>query len=185
MFFSRFFVIVVVAIGLAPLSAKSDTQKIDRAIHKEITLPAPVDKVWKAWTTEQGIKCFFATACKIDMKVGGAYEIYFDTEAKPGQQGSEGAKILAIQPHKLLSFTWNAPPHLPEARKQYTHVTIRLAPEGENATLVVLHHDGWGEGDEWDKAFTYFDAVWGQVVLQRLVYYIKVGPVDWENPPPM
>lgn len=180
----RFYLLLVLIVALL-CSTDGYPQKTERAIHKEITLPAPVKKVWDAWTTEEGIKRFFATQCKIEMRVGGAYEIYFDTEAKSGQQGSEGCKILAIQPLKMLSFTWNAPPHLPQARKQFTHVTIRLTPEGPNATKVVLHHDGWGEGGEWDKAFTYFDAVWGQVVLQRLIYYIEVGPIDWDNPPPM
>lgn len=182
---SRISIVLAAFIAVLLLFYHGHAQKADRVIRKEITLPAPVDKVWKAWTTEQGIKSFFATKCKIDMRVGGAYEIYFDTEAKPGQQGSEGCTILAIQPQKLLSFTWNAPPHMPEARKQFTHVTIRFMPEGEDVTTLLLCHDGWGEGGEWDKAYTYFDAVWGQVVLQRLIYYIEIGPIDWENPPPM
>ena len=46
-----------------------------------------------------------------------------------------------------------------------------------------LTHDGWGEGDEWDKAFEYFTEAWIDVVLPRLEYRFRVGPVDWDNPP--
>lgn len=42
---------------------------------------------------------------------------------------------------------------------------------------------GWGEGDEWDKAFAYFSSAWQDVVLKRLQYRFEVGPVDWKNPP--
>jgi len=156
-----------------------------KIITKQVTVSATVDKVWEAWTTVEGVKSFFAPDCRIDMKVGGAYEMYFVPDAEPGSRGGEGVKILAIQPKKILSFTWNAPPHLPNVRKQFTHVTVKFIPAGENSTTVLLTHDGWGEGEEWDRAFAYFDGVWGQVVLQRLIYRFSVGPIDWENPPPM
>jgi uncharacterized protein YndB with AHSA1/START domain len=34
----------------------------------------------------------------------------FNQAAKPGEQGGEGMIIMSIQPEKMLSFTWNAPP---------------------------------------------------------------------------
>ncbi|MBN2413034.1 SRPBCC domain-containing protein [candidate division KSB1 bacterium] len=156
-----------------------------RIINKQVTVNASIDKVWEAWTTSEGIKSFFAPDCRIDLKVGGAYEMYFIPDAEPGSRGGEGVKILALQPPNMLSFTWNAPPHLPNVRKQFTHVTVKLTPEGDNTTRVLLTHDGWGDGEEWDKAFEYFDGVWEQVVLQRLIYLFSVGPIDWDNPPPM
>ncbi len=64
----------------------------------------------------------------------------------------------------MLTFTWNAPPHLPEARAQRTYVTVRLKPIGDNETLVTLHHGGWGDGGQWDQAYAYFDKAWGNVL---------------------
>lgn len=43
---------------------------------------APIEKAWDAWTTPEGIKTFFAPDCKVDLRVDGAYEIYFFPEAK-------------------------------------------------------------------------------------------------------
>ena len=73
---------------------------------------------------------------------------------------------------------WNAPPHLPEARKQRTHVTVRLVQKAPGQTVVRVHHDGWGSGGEWDKAFEYFSEAWGHVLRQLKERFAK-GPKDW------
>ncbi len=71
-------------------------------------------------------------------------------------------RFLAIQDRKMFTVTWNAPPHLPEARAQRTYVTVRLKPVGDNETEVSLHHGGWGDGGQWDQAYAYFDKAWGE-----------------------
>jgi len=155
----------------------------ERRIRVETVVPASIDSVWDAWTTEDGIRSFLAPACHVEARIDGPYEIYFAPELPPGQRGSEGMRILAMQPPHLLSFTWNAPPHLPNIRGQRTAVVVRLAAEDEEHTHVSLIHTGWGEGDDWDAAFRYFERAWGQVVLPRLRHRHAHGPIDWENPP--
>jgi uncharacterized protein YndB with AHSA1/START domain len=109
--------------------------------------------------------------------------MYFNPQAEPGEQGGEGMILLALQPERMVSFTWNAPPHLPEVRGQMTHVVVRLEEVHGGKTRVFLRHDGWGEGGEWDQAHKYFQRAWLEVVLPRLRYRFEVGPVDWQNPP--
>jgi hypothetical protein len=92
-------------------------------------------------------------------------------------------RVLAVQPKKMFSFTWNAPPTLPDVRGQRTHVILRFYEAEPNATRVTLHHDGWGQGEQWDKAFDYFEVAWTKIVLPRLVYRFQYGPVDWQHPP--
>ena len=140
----------------------------DRIITGEVIVDAPVSDVWKAWTTEEGIKSFFAPACRIELGVDGSYEMIFLPDGEPGQRGGEGVRFLAIQPEKMLSFTWNAPPHLAEVRKQWTHVVLRFSGVDGGRTRVTLRHDGWGEGDEWDQAFAYFERAWLKIVLPNL-----------------
>jgi uncharacterized protein YndB with AHSA1/START domain len=156
---------------------------LDRAIFGEIIIPASLDEAWQAWTSEAGVCSFFAPLARIDLCPGGAYELLFDLEAQPGQQGGEGMRLLAIQPKQMLSFTWNAPPELPCVRGQMTHVVIRFVPLGDQSTKVTLHHDGWGSGGEWDLVYEYFVRAWLKIVLPRLKYRFTVGPLDWEHPP--
>jgi len=139
--------------------------------------------VWEAWTTEAGARSFFAPDCRIELRIDGAYEMYFDLDVEPGKRGGEEMRILAIQPGKMLSFTWNAPPTLPTVRGQRTHVVVHLYPAEGRQTRVTLKHDGFGEGGEWDQAYGYFVRAWPKVVLPRLVYRFTVGPIDWDHLP--
>ena len=153
----------------------------ERAVTAQIDVPASLDDVWEAWTTVAGARTFFAPASRIDLRPGGAYEMLFNLDAEPGLQGGEGNRLLAIQPGKLLSFSWNAPPELPTVRDQRTHVVLRFAALGSQVTRVSLRHDGWGAGGEWDRAFEYFERAWTQVVLPRLRYRFEHGPIDWDQ----
>jgi uncharacterized protein YndB with AHSA1/START domain len=154
----------------------------ERAIFGEVLVNAELEEVWEAWTTEEGIKTFFASACKVDLRPDGMYEIYFDPEAPEGERGGEGLRVLAIQPMEMFSFTWNAPPIYPDVRGQRTHVIVRFIPE-EDGIRVTLYHDGWGSGGEWDKTFEYFESAWKEVVLPRLRYRFEHGPINWDDPP--
>jgi uncharacterized protein YndB with AHSA1/START domain len=49
---------------------------------------------WMAGTTPEGIRTFFAPDCKVDLRVDGAYEIYFSPQAEPGERGGEGMRIF-------------------------------------------------------------------------------------------
>jgi uncharacterized protein YndB with AHSA1/START domain len=115
----------------------------ERAIDKEVVVDATVDQVWDAWTTREGITSFFAPDAKIEPRVGGAFHIYIDPLAPPGAKGADDMRFLALQPKKMLSFDWNAPPHLAHVRQQRTFVVVRLAPVSEKQTRVTLHHTGW------------------------------------------
>lgn len=133
----------------------------ERAIEIVKTVDAPVAAVWKAWIDQGELATWFGADAKMEPRVGGAFEIYFDKESRIG---CNGCTILAIQPERMLSFTWNAPPHLPEARAQFTHVTVRLEAVSESKTCITFRQDGWGDGGQWDEAFDYFRKAWPRVL---------------------
>ena len=164
---------------MALLLASMEGHTQERSINEKITVKANVDDVWKAWTTTEGIKSFFAPDGKVELRVDGPFETYMNPFAEPGMKGADHMRILAFQDKKMLSFTWNAPPHLAEARKQRTVVIVRLISRGDAITDVTLHHVGWGEGGEWDKAHDYFVKAWPNV-LKNLQKRFDSGPVDWK-----
>ncbi len=153
---------------------------VERSIDKEIVVAAPIQVVWQSWTTKAGIESFFAPEAEIDAKVGGAFHIHINPFGEPGMKGADDMRFMALQAPTMLSFDWNAPPSLPEIRKQRTFVVVRLADVDGKSTRVSLHHTGWGTGDEWDKTFAYFDRAWGNV-LASLKKRHETGPVDWTD----
>jgi len=147
-----------------PLTLALPAHAAERAIDKEMVVPATLDATWAAWTTREGIVSFLAPDAKIEARVGGAFQIYFDPIAAPGSKGADEMRFLAVQPKRMISFDWNAPPQLPDARAQRSFVIVRFEPLADRLTRVTLHHTGWGDGGEWDKAYTYFDRAWGTVL---------------------
>lgn len=166
--------------GLALLLAAvmGAAQAAERAIDKEVVVDATLDQAWAAWTTREGIVSFFAPDAVIEPRVGGAFHIHMDPGAAPGMKGADDMRFMALQPKKMLSFDWNAPPHLPEARAQRSFVVVRFAAVDAKTTRVTLHHTGWGDGGQWDQAYAYFDKAWGGV-LANLKKRFEVGPYDW------
>jgi uncharacterized protein YndB with AHSA1/START domain len=167
------YLLAVLLLLLAP-----NLRAAERAIELSVDVRAPVAEVWRAWTTTEGVTSFFAPEGRVELRVDGPFELFFDPLAEPGAMGADGMRILAFQERKMLSFTWNAPPSLPEARKQRTHVVVRFEAVGDTVTTVTLHHDGWGTGGEWDTAFSYFSQAWPKV-LANLKRRFASGPLDW------
>lgn len=164
-------------------SSSSLSSSSDRVLRATLVLDAPVETVWRLWTTEEGVRSFFAPGCRIEPKVDGLYEIWFNPAAPAGERGGDGLRILAFEPGKRLSFTWNAPPSQPAVRAQRSVVDVRFSPEGEKKTRLVFTHGGWGDGPEWDAAFAYFDKAWSGFVLPNLVWRVAHGPIDWKARP--
>ncbi|HEY9065636.1 MAG TPA: SRPBCC domain-containing protein [Burkholderiaceae bacterium] len=152
----------------------------ERAIDKEVVVPAPIQAVWQSWTTKAGIESFFAPEAEIEARVGGAFHIHINPYAEPGLKGADDMRFMALQPPTMLSFDWNAPPSIPEIRKQRTFVIVRLAEvDGGKGTRVTLHHTGWGDGGEWDQAYAYFDRAWGNVLANLRTRHENGKPNDW------
>ncbi len=138
-----------------------------KKIEKAINLPANVATVWEKWTTAEGLKSFFAPDCKIELKIGGAFEMYFLLDAEEGSRGSENCKILSFLPQQMLSFSWNAPPQFAAVRNggEATWIVLQFIAESETSSRLQLTHLGWQMGEEWEQVYAYFDKAWDKVLL--------------------
>ncbi|MDX1747890.1 MAG: SRPBCC domain-containing protein [Halobacteriales archaeon] len=139
----------------------------DDVLVVETEVRLELDELWELWTTSDGLSRWLVGESRVELRVGGPYELYFDTTAPPGQRGSEGCRILSFLPRRMLSFTWNAPPHLDYARRRMTHVVLEFTPN-EEGTHLRLSHLGWpsdGEDDhaQWSETWEYFESAWESV----------------------
>jgi uncharacterized protein YndB with AHSA1/START domain len=159
----------------------------DRAIRKEVVVDASLKEVWDAFTTDQGAKTFFAPAAKINLKLGGSYEIYFHPEHPHGTRGcEEECRIQSIVPMKSLAFTWgNEPGPGTQVLRDAGLTTIVFLDFEElsaHKTRVRFTNIGWGQGPAWDKAYDFFTQAW-DIVMGSLKLRFDKGPIDWNSPP--
>lgn len=146
----------------------------------DAVVAAPIEAVWDAWTTQEGVTSFFAPAARVERRVGGAYEMYFLVTGPPGERGGEGLHFLELEPPRRFLIEWNAPPHFGPLRGQKTWVEVTLA-EAEGKTAVHLVHGGFGDvALGWTAVHDYFVAAWGRV-LANLVQRFASGPIDWAS----
>ena len=80
----------------------------------------------------------------------------------------------------MLSFEWDAPPHLPEVRRHRNWVVVELEAFGPEQVQITLTHLGWLEGEQWEQAFAYFQDAW-DVVIGRFERCMVEGPIDWTS----
>jgi uncharacterized protein YndB with AHSA1/START domain/uncharacterized protein YciI len=135
-----------------------------RAIVREAEVPIPRAEAWRAWTTEAGLQQFFAECARLELRPGGPFEILFREDGPEGECGAEGCTVLAFEPERLLAVSWNSPPEYPLARQQRTQLILHFEDAGPGRTRVRLVNHGYGEGEEWDAAFAYFERAWTYVM---------------------
>ena len=153
-----------------------------KIIRKEAVTTATLEDAWKAWTKAEGVTSFFVPKAIIDPVVGGRYELFSSLKAPKGFQGTEGCKILALEPLKHLAFEFIAPPQFPNVRRLRTRVDLEFGQVAKGGVVKLDHvHSGFLEGEEWDEFFEFSSWNW-DLVLGRFQYRFSTGPIDWNNP---
>ncbi len=125
----------------------------------EVTVPTDRHAAFFALATEDGLEAWLGRRSLVDLRIGGAYEIYFDGDQPPGLRGSEGCQILAYVPGEMLAVSWNAPPTLPAARAKRAWAVFSFTPVDEG-TRVRVTHLGLGQDGEWPAVRAYFERAW-------------------------
>lgn len=162
------------------LALAAPASAFEAGIELSVAINAPPAEVWKAWASAEGVTGFLAPAARIEPRPEGAYEIFLNPYAEAGKRGSEAMEILAIEPEKLLSFSWRTPASAAALGPQRTVVMLRFKPLEDGRTEVTLSHVGWGEGERWDRARQQSAQIWAGAMRGLKARFDK-GPYDWTD----
>jgi uncharacterized protein YndB with AHSA1/START domain/uncharacterized protein YciI len=165
--------------GAKPCSPQPVTvSRIDtpeKALKFEVTVPATIDQVWRAFTTKEGTQEWLWNDTSVDLREGGDWIVRF-----PGSTG--GGTIASFEPMRSITIRALAPERFPEVRREGTTAVFRF-DQLESGTKVTLLQTGWKKGKEWDDAYEYLAAGNAQLLNQLLARF-KNGPIDWNRPAP-
>jgi uncharacterized protein YndB with AHSA1/START domain len=143
----------------------------EKVLMLEVTVPAPLAEVWKAFTTSEGLSTWLTPGAVVDLREGGEWTAHF-----PGGS-TGGGTILSFVPEKELVVSALAPDKFPAVRAARTRAQFNFEARG-GSTLVRLTQTGWKEGDEWVKAYEYL-TVGNAQLLATLHHRFVSGPIDW------
>jgi len=145
-----------------------------KALRFEVVIPAPLDQVWTAFSTTEGLDTWLWSDCAVDLREGGDWLVRY-----PGGK-TGGGTILSFTPRRQIVMSAMAPEWFPAVRKERTTATFGFESVGEDKTRVSLVQTGWKQGEEWDKAYDYL-ANGNAMLLAQLYKRFTDGPIDWSK----
>ena len=115
----------------------------------ESIVKAPVDKVWRAYTTPENIKQWntasedwHTTQSKVDLREGGAFSSRM--EAKDGSFDFDFAGTYTkIVPHKLIEYSFGDRVGVVDFIPSEKGVTVRVTFDSESSHSIEQQRDGW------------------------------------------
>jgi len=115
----------------------------------EATLSAPIETVWRAYTTPEEIVQWNAasddwhtTASTVDLRVGGAFSSRM--EAKDGSVGFDFAGTYTkIVPRRLIEYAFGGRSAQVEFADGPDGVTVRVAFDAEMDNSIEQQREGW------------------------------------------
>ncbi|SHE94374.1 Activator of Hsp90 ATPase homolog 1-like protein [Seinonella peptonophila] len=131
-------------------------------IRKTIRLHAPIEKVWTAVATSEGIASWWMPNT-FEPKLGHHFILRSD------QFGDSPCKVTELEPLKRVSFDWG---------KDW-QLTFELTALTNDITEFTLIHSGWDENKttEFDQPHTIIrsimDGGWEKIVTEKLPAYIE------------
>ena len=115
----------------------------------ETTVPAPIEVVWRAYTSPEDIKQWNAasedwhtTDARVDLRVGGEFSSRM--EAKDGSMGFDFAGTYTnIVEHQLIEYAFGDRTAKVEFSEDPNGVKVRVSFDSESTHSVEQQRDGW------------------------------------------
>jgi uncharacterized protein YndB with AHSA1/START domain len=171
---------LALALGLATQSASpvmvEQLTTPEKALRFAVTVPAPLDEVWAAFTTKEGLQTWLWEDVRVDLRPGGDWIVQYTPTA------TGGGTIVSFEPRREIVFRALAPERFPTVRQTRTTAAFGFQAEGPSATRVTLLQTGWQAGEEWDAAHAYLAKGNAQLLAQLHRRFVS-GPIDWSRSP--
>lgn len=145
----------------------------EKALRFEVLVPASLDEVWTAFTTQAGLQSWLWRDARVDLRPGGDWIVQYTPTA------TGGGTIVSLVPRAEIIMRALAPERFPTVRRERTTATFRFEAAGA-ATRVTLLQTGWQTGAEWDAAYDYLAKGNAQLLTQLRERFVS-GPIDWSK----
>ena len=121
---------------------------------------APIEEVWKSFSTKEGIESWMVAKTDFELRVGATWRTSYNKDSNLNDDGSIHHIILAYDPGRMLAFrTVKTPGNFPFPNAiAKTWNVIYFEPAGAGHTKVTTHMLGFEDNDESQKMRTFFEA---------------------------
>ncbi|MBI4263657.1 MAG: SRPBCC domain-containing protein [Acidobacteria bacterium] len=145
---------------MAALGASMQAQDT-RPVVAEAVVDAPVEAVWHAWTTTEGLRSWLTPRVEIELRVGGRMRANYREVGVLGDAQTIENTILAFDPPRMLSIKATGIPEgfpFPNAIQHMWTVMYFEPVANATRTHVRVVSLGFGPDDESQKMRAFFEA---------------------------
>ena len=134
-------------------------------IERTVRVDRPLERVWAAITTAEGLGTWFGDSAEVDLRVGGTAKLTW----KSGDAAH--LRIERLEPQTIFGYTWGIY-GMPDHDPRRTYVEFTLTPDDSGTTVNVVE-SGFAqlEPDDHRKAFHSNTDGWASE-LDELVAYL-------------
>lgn len=167
---------LAILVALILSGGRASAQKVDPIVSEAI-LEAPVDAVWAAWTTSEGLRAWLAPHAETELRLGGLMRTNYDAKGSLGDPGTIENTILSFEPRRMLSIKVSKAPQtfpFPNAIQQMWTV-LYFEPAGADRTRLRVVGLGFGPDEESQKMRAFFERG-NQMTLEQLQLHFSKKP---------
>jgi uncharacterized protein YndB with AHSA1/START domain len=144
---------------IAVLCGTARAQDTGPVVHEGI-VEAPLERVWAAFATTDGLRAWLAPHAEIDLRVGGLMRTNYDAQGQLGDPQTIENTILSFEPGRMLSVKVSKPPaNFPFAnavRQMWT--VVYFDADGPVRTKVREVSLGFGPDEESQRMRAFFST---------------------------
>jgi uncharacterized protein YndB with AHSA1/START domain len=146
------------------------TKIFDTEIIHSTLIKAPIEKVYDALTTSEGLDSWFTQGAEVDRKPGGKIHFRWKTERADVTGGiiEDGGPILEVNRPTHFAFQWH-----PDNKSYATTVHFKLE-EDEKGTIVIVQEHGFENTPKGRKALIGCATGWGEAITM-VKFYLEHG----------
>lgn len=140
------------------LGGRVSAQNVDPIV-SEGTVEAPVEAVWAAWTTSDGLRAWLAPHVETELRLGGRMRTNYNAKGTLGDSGTIENTILSFEPKRMLSIKVSkAPQGLPFPKAIHQMWTVLyFEPAGPDRTQLRIVGLGFEADEESQKMRAFFE----------------------------
>jgi hypothetical protein len=151
---------LVVRSGAQVTNTSYTTPNGEKALQFSVIVPGSIEETWKLFTTDEGLKKWIAPVVKIDMKTGGSILTNYNVNKSADDSTSIKLGIINYIDQKMITLKVNLNKNFPAKAVQEDknlQEIILFEKFGDSRTRIISTMVGWGNGDHWDKTYTFFE----------------------------
>jgi uncharacterized protein YndB with AHSA1/START domain len=138
----------------------------DRTIELTTEIEAPPEVVFRALTDADVLSRWWTTRAESDPRTGGSFSYTWEFEEQTERDHTRTDTYADVTADEHVRYDWPMP-------LGPTVVDFRLQPR-DGGTTLVLAHEGWGAGADWDESYEMHVGGW-KFFLGNLKTYLEQG----------